>query len=392
MVRYAGAGLSSATGWRVEFEKAKRIGDAGERVVAAELDRMAPQYDFVALHDLLLKVGPMTAQLDHVVIDRFGVLILESKVRTNALIKGNDREKKWTACYPSGKYASFQNPLRQNEEHENVVRQALEAAGNELEPDYVKSAVVCVGANLSELKLDSLSRARVVDVEQLEELLKRRHAFALNPGDISPAQIATLSGLLRGLNRATDESVVGQHVAYRGGTPVNSATPHRQSPIPAQPRTAWTRPPARPLPRGAERQLARPITRLTRGVTNAAVGCLARLFILVAVGFGFWWLFVGPGAPLLTDMLLPGPTAAPTAAPQASPGVGNIPQAKAALQEYAPDKYPLVSNLDTPIVTTVPEGTTYTWEYVVAAGNTAEVKTIALTLDRAGQLKGVNIP
>lgn len=351
----------------MDFEQAKRIGDEGERLVAAELERVAPLHGLTVLNDLLIKVGPMTAQMDHVVIDRFGVLIIESKVRRGATIKGSDVQKQWTACYPGKRNATFQNPLAQNREHENAVRQALKQAGSPLDPDFVKSAVVFADADLSQLELDSMARSRVVDLSGVEGLIRARHDFAVNDGSLSEADIATLAGLFRGLDRSSDTSVAAQHVAYRTG-PASKLRPPKTSGGPPR----------------------RGILRSRAG--RALADVMMRLAIVAALLGLFWYFFMGPGVPLLSDFLLSGfRSASESAAPDQAPAGPTIADARAALQEIDPTKYAALANPDAPTVTTVPQGTTFTWEYVQAAGSTAQVKTVALTLDASGQVVGVSI-
>ncbi len=365
----------------MEFERAKQIGDEGERLVAAELERLAPEYGLSILNDVLLQVGTMTAQLDHLVIDRFGVLILEAKVRSGALIRGNDVEKRWTACYP-GRNIAFQNPLLQNMQHENAMRQALKQAGSPLDPDYVKSAVVIAGANLSQLELDSLARARVVDIGDVEGLIRQRHDFAPNSGSLSAEQVAALAGLLRGLNRAQDAAVADKHAVSRGGVAAatRAQTSFRGS-IPTSRQVTSAELAARPGSRSsADAQM---------------MGCVARLVLLGVMFLLFWWFFMGPGQASLIRLFMPNfrPSAESVVSPELPPGVsrGSIQHAKSVLREAAPDLYDKVANLDSPEVTQVPQGTTYTWDYVEAKGAKATVMKIALTLDASGKLVGVDM-
>ena len=364
----------------MDFTEAKQIGDQGERLVAAELERIASQYGLTVLNDLLLKVGPMTAQLDHVVIDRYGVLIIESKVRRGALLRGSDVEKKWTACYPGRRNVSFQNPLAQNRQHESLVRQALKQAGNPLNPDFVKSAVVFAEADLSQLELDSLGRSRVVDLGGVEGLIKARHDFAVNDGSLAEADVAALAGLFRGLDRSGDAGVVEQHAAHRTEpTPDVRSASYRTGPAPD----------VRPVNINIGRTRGGSFgSRMGRAFANLAMRVAAAALLLGL----FWFFFLGPGTPLLNDYLLSGfRSAGENASSEQTPAGPTVAEAKAALQEIDPTKYAALANPDSPTVTTVPQGTTFTWEYVQATGNAAEIKTVALTLDASGQVVGVNI-
>jgi hypothetical protein len=317
----------------------------------------------------------MTAQLDHVVIDRFGVLIIESKVRRGAVIKGSDVQKQWTACYPGRRNVPFQNPLAQNREHENAVRQALKQSGNALNPDFVKSAVVFAEADLTQLELDSLARVRVVDVGALEELVRARHDFAVNNGDLSESEVASLAGLLRGLDRSGDPAVLKQHVEHRRGGRSQATTLRPQG------RSAATK-----SDRGSARGNGF-LDRLRRALTELI---LRLLLVVVALGL-LWWFLTGPVPGWLVSKALPGNPESHEQPTSTTAPASDVPAAMAALQEIDPAIYAALVYPDTPTITSSPSGTTYTWEYVVTQGDSAQVKTIALTLDGSGQVVGADI-
>lgn len=355
----------------MEFERAKLLGDVGEQEVARELARLAPQYGMSVINDVLLKVGPMTAQLDHIIVDRFGLLILESKVRRGAHIKGNHVEKRWTACYDRGKNKTFQNPLAQNREHENALMRALSDAGQPLPPDYIKSAVVFVGADLSGLQLDALARARVVDVSELEQLMKARHDFALNAGDLGESRISEIVALITGLDRSGDPRVVEEHAAYRQGRRIQSGIGRSRG------SASFGRakePSASLLDRIAER--------LVRLAVRAVVAALA-------VGL-WWWAFLGPGQPIVARAFMALLTRGSTTSTVASEP--SVFQAKAALQGARPEIYAALVDPDHPKISRSSRGTTFTWEYLQASGSQAAVKTVAVTLAPDGHVVGVSIP
>ncbi|PKN39946.1 MAG: hypothetical protein CVU63_13425, partial [Deltaproteobacteria bacterium HGW-Deltaproteobacteria-20] len=138
---------------------------------------------FVVLNDLLIgkqtSGRPITAQLDHVVVDQYGVLVIETKARTNALIRGTYADAKWTACYPGGQKKTLQNPLRQNEQHLNLLHQLLKEDGLALALDQVRGLTVFVDSDVSKLELDSVTALRVADLAQLEERFSERYDFAI---------------------------------------------------------------------------------------------------------------------------------------------------------------------------------------------------------------------
>lgn len=362
-------------GSRMDFERAKSIGDQGERAVAAELDRLASQYGAVVIHDVLLEVGPMTAQIDHIVVDRYGVLIVESKVRGDALIKGNDRERQWTACYRNGKTASFQNPLRQNEEHENALRQALERGGREIDPDYVKSAVVFMGADLTQLKLDSLSRARIVDVADVPELMKRRHEFALNPGAMDGPGIADTAQMILRLDCSADPAVLKRHADYRQGRGRARAGAYRRTPASRRSQHRPARAHARASAVGADGNGRAASPNLLRGLLAAAL-VIPILSCVVLCS--------------MSQAIKSLSGVSPTAGPGSSAGAEvTVEQALAVLSDAAPEKAAALVNRSQPLVTPEERGTTFTWEYIISNEGIAQVGVVSITLDAAGNLVGV---
>jgi hypothetical protein len=80
-----------------------------------------------------------STQIDHVVVSRFGVFVVETK-NYGGWIFGKPRDKMWTQQIYRRK-SSFQNPLRQNYKH---VRTLAELA--ELGDDALFSVIAFVGA------------------------------------------------------------------------------------------------------------------------------------------------------------------------------------------------------------------------------------------------------
>jgi restriction system protein len=93
-------------------------GAAGERLVARYLKDLNPTI-YQVFHDLYLPRpdGKGTTQIDHVVLSRFGVFVVETK-NHDGWIFGGARQKMWTQSF-FGRNTQFQNPLHQN--HLNVL-------------------------------------------------------------------------------------------------------------------------------------------------------------------------------------------------------------------------------------------------------------------------------
>lgn len=369
------AAASGRRGTRVDFERANSIGTGGERLVAETLQRLSLRYDFRQLDNVVLKVGRATSQIDHLVVDQSGIVIIESKVRNAAHIKGQDSEKMWTACYPGGTHKSFQNPLRQNQWHDTALRQVLRDADISLEPDYIDTLVVFVGADLSGLGLRDAERQRVLDVGQLDTYFERRAAKAEDRAPLVAPFVDDLLVVIAGEDRSRDEQTMAAHAAHRAGKAQSTAGPWAGTvPGRATPRAA----------RGASSRSA--LDDLVSGLVRAALGAMALVLLwLFAMNGGLDWL-----GRLITPMLLPR-SAAQTA--PAGSSVGPTPAvAKQRLKELSPDVYAAASDLDSPAVASRPDGTAFTWHYLAKPKpNTAVVRTFTLVLAPDGTMRSMGV-
>jgi len=264
----------------VEYGEAKAVGDIGEQRVADRLRVYCVEHPPAAfLSNILVRSGRMTAQLDHVLIDSHGMLIVEVKVR-NGRVRGTADEKRWTAVY-GGMTKTFQNPLEQLRGQRNTLSKTLRGVSDPIDLDLIQGVVVFVDADIGYLELDSHSKKRVTSVERLASVLRER--ATQEGGGLSDAEISRRCEQLRLLDQSADLSVQARHAAYRGGasgpsTPVValpaphpkvtfSGNPHRPGPKAA---------PENPIPwRGILRRIARiSDKRLTVVIQFAVMGLL----------------------------------------------------------------------------------------------------------------------
>jgi predicted RNA-binding Zn-ribbon protein involved in translation (DUF1610 family) len=115
------------------------IGAAGERRVNATLSRKLDERDYTLIEDLTLPTLEGTTQIDHIVLSRFGVFVIETK-NMSGWIFGGESQALWTQVMRRHK-SQFQNPLRQNYLHVRVVQDLL---GIRL--DQLENLVVFVGS------------------------------------------------------------------------------------------------------------------------------------------------------------------------------------------------------------------------------------------------------
>ncbi|WP_038051233.1 nuclease-related domain-containing protein [Thioalkalivibrio sp. ALJ1] len=92
------------------------------------------------VHNVTLETDNGTTQIDHVLIWRFGIFVIETK-NMRGWIFGGPRQAQWTQRIYRNSFR-FQNPLRQNYRHQQALADALA-----VDPDTVHSVVVFIGGS-----------------------------------------------------------------------------------------------------------------------------------------------------------------------------------------------------------------------------------------------------
>lgn len=374
----------------MDYSQSKALGDVGERRVGEVLEHYRKTVGWMSHHsDVLLSVGSMTAQLDHLLIDRRGVLILEVKTWNDAWIRGTADESKWTVGYGKSRHR-IQNPLKQLSSQRNALTKALRDAGCAIHPDALQSVIVFVGTDTSGLELDSESRRRVTTIEGLPGYLAERQACApVMFGDVG--MITAVHEKLLGLNRSRDPEVQARHAAYRQGLRGERKAP------PVHARQAAAPPPVRRQPSGyapARSSYSYHVQAKTRasyaGVQAAVIAAmvLIALLLICIVPTAMKNVITGMGRDLGAQS-----GSGTGAQPQQpiQPAKPTLEQAKSVLRTVAPDVYEHAAHLDAPSVVDGLDGTaTFTWEYVSQpTPRSAVVKKFALTLRADGSIGGM---
>ncbi len=123
-------------------------GQEGERRVRSGLSRFLNPDEYRTLDDLTLPSRGGTTQIDHVVVSRFGVFVIETK-NMKGWIFGDAEQSQWTQVI-YGKKSRMQNPLRQNFKHVKAVQ---DLTG--LSKDDVHNLVVFVGSAVPKTRMPS---------------------------------------------------------------------------------------------------------------------------------------------------------------------------------------------------------------------------------------------
>jgi len=95
--------------------------------------------DYHLLNHVTLRLKHETTQIDHVLVSRFGVFVIETKHYTGWIF-ANEGDRYWTQVLYSAKFR-FQNPIRQNYRHVCAVRELLDF----LPSSAIQSIVVFAG-------------------------------------------------------------------------------------------------------------------------------------------------------------------------------------------------------------------------------------------------------
>jgi hypothetical protein len=135
----------------------------GEAAVSTALMRRFSPPDYHLLNHLTLRVGTETTQIDHVLVSRFGVFVIEAK-NYNGWIFGSEGSRHWTQVFYRVRF-KFQNPLRQNYKHVCAVRELLDF----LPPETVRSVVVFTGS----ARLKTPVPENVLTLDQLAGYVQR---------------------------------------------------------------------------------------------------------------------------------------------------------------------------------------------------------------------------
>ncbi len=95
--------------------------------------------DYHLLNHVTLRLEDGTTQIDHVLVSRFGIFVIETKDYKGWIFAG-PRDRYWTEVLYRAKF-KFQNPLRQNHRHVRAIQELLDF----LPPDVVRPVVVFTG-------------------------------------------------------------------------------------------------------------------------------------------------------------------------------------------------------------------------------------------------------
>jgi len=123
----------------VHCRNEKRFQNHGEALLSKTLQKHFGRPDYHLLNHITLKHGDVTTQIDHILVSRFGVFVIETKDYTGWIF-ANAEKATWTQTTFRDKF-KFQNPIHQNFGHIRAVHALLDFVPSVA----IHSAVVFVG-------------------------------------------------------------------------------------------------------------------------------------------------------------------------------------------------------------------------------------------------------
>jgi restriction system protein len=104
----------------------------GELKTTAAESLLLDSNTYQVYNNVLIPTYQATTQIDHIIVSRYGIFVLETKDKTGWIF-GNEDNKEWTQVIYHKKY-HFQNPLRQNYLHTKSLSEYLGVDHNKIFP------------------------------------------------------------------------------------------------------------------------------------------------------------------------------------------------------------------------------------------------------------------
>lgn len=147
-------------------------GYLGEKSVAIILSFL-PSDKYYVVHDVLIKSGYRTTQIDHIVVSIYGIFVIETK-NYKGWITGFDNSEYWTKNVFGNKY-TFYNPIKQNRGHILTLSKQLQIHHNNFIP-------IIAFSNNADLKINS--SYNVIYTTQINEVIKQYDKIKFSKADV----------------------------------------------------------------------------------------------------------------------------------------------------------------------------------------------------------------
>lgn len=188
-------------------------GALGESSVNQCVRRELDQDTYSLIPDIILASAAGTTQIDHVIVSRYGIFVVETK-NYNGWIYGGEQEAQWTQAVFRRKHR-FQNPLRQNYRHTKTLS---DLTG--IPEEYFKPVVVFVG----DCEFKTNMPSNVMHISNFS-----RYIESFQHPIIKEAQVPEVTEAIRSWSEAVTDEQRATHVEHvhlnRQPVPVDAGTP-----------------------------------------------------------------------------------------------------------------------------------------------------------------------
>lgn len=143
-------------------------GFMGEFWVKTELRKLSKK-EYIILNDIMLEDKFGTHQIDHVVMSKYGIFVIEMKNYYGTIV-GDEYKSNWIQYLGKNKYY-FKNPIHQNYGHLKALEGALGIANDFFIP------IICFS---NQAKLKVKTKSIVIQLDDLNNAIKAFHNIQFN--------------------------------------------------------------------------------------------------------------------------------------------------------------------------------------------------------------------
>ncbi|EMF7448005.1 NERD domain-containing protein [Vibrio parahaemolyticus] len=145
----------------------------GEFLVNRLLSKL-PESDYTLIKDVTLPTNDGTTQVDHIVVSRYGIFVVETK-NMKGWIFGSARQKQWTQkIYRHS--SKFQNPLHQNYKHIKALETLLGCS-----EEHLHSVIVFIGDSTFKTEMPpnvTYARGNIRYIQQFNDVVFSDNDYA----------------------------------------------------------------------------------------------------------------------------------------------------------------------------------------------------------------------
>ena len=100
------------------------VGWFGEHWTRESLNKL-DKNKYIVLNDIMILVNNKTYQIDHIVLSKYGIFVIETK-QYNGYITGDKYDNKWVRHLKGNQKVYYTNPIRQNYGHVKAICELLD--------------------------------------------------------------------------------------------------------------------------------------------------------------------------------------------------------------------------------------------------------------------------